>query len=363
MSLWSKKIRTATTGLLALTTFTGTVALSTSAGASPDRGDVVTHEFDWPTGLAFGGGKLWVTNAASSSVSEIDPTSGAWLGSLTSPRFGFNRPIAIVGYRGELFVANSNDTVTEVRASNGTLVRRIGGRAYHFSSPVAITTIGNDVLVLNSGASGSVTVFSAGTGALIRSISGSAYALDQPAAFTTSGNDVWVADEGNNSVTELDVSTGQLVRVISAQGLSSPDGIAAGSGMVWVANNASSSVTQISGSTGAVLATKTDQDGSYGFWNPTAMISTGYSIYTMTPYGTSPMVTKMSASTGHPYWFMCNTNGPYYFSELSAFAISNGDLWVASRSGANSKTPGAATGSLTELSLGSGQLIKTLPSH
>jgi streptogramin lyase len=187
--------------------------------------------------------------------------------------------------------------------------------------------------------------------------------LDQPAAFTTSGNDVWVADEGNNSVTELDVSTGQLVRVISAQGLSSPDGIAAGSGMVWVANNASSSVTQISGSTGAVLATKTDQDGSYGFWNPTAMISTGYSIYTMTPYGTSPMVTKMSASTGHPYWFMCNTNGPYYFSELSAFAISNGDLWVASRSGANSKTPGAATGSLTELSLGSGQLIKTLPSH
>ena len=194
-------------------------------------------------------------------------------------------------------------------------------------------------------------------------ILGEQYRFSGPNAIASNGRDVFVANQLNNSVTEINLTSGKLIRVVAQQGLSSPDGIAIGSGHVWVANNATSSVTEISATTGVVLGTKTDKDGSYGFWNPTAMISTGYSIYTMTPYGTSPMVTKMSASTGHPYWFMCNTNGPYYFSELSAFAISNGNLWVASRSGANSKTPGAKTGSLTELSLGSGKLMRTLPSH
>ncbi len=345
-------------GALVVAIVSGAVALPADASSR-----ATLSEFDSPSGLAFGGGHLWVTNATSSTVSEIDPNTGGWLGTLGSAQYGFNRPSAIVGYEGELFVANASGTVTEFRASSGTFVRSISGAAYRFSSPVALTTMGNDVLVLNSGASGSITVFSASTGAFIRNIRGPAYAMDNPAAFTTSGTDVWVADEGNNSVTELNVASTKLVRVISQQGLSSPDGIAIGSGNVWVANNATSSATEISATTGVVEGTKTDKDGSYGFWNPTVMVSTGYSIYTMTPYGTSPMVTKMSASTGHPYWFMCNTNGPYYFSELSAFAISDGNLWVASRNGANSKTPGAATGSLTELSLGSGKLIMTLPFH
>ena len=73
------------------------------------------------------------------------------------------------------------------------------------------------------------------------------------------------------------------------------------------------------------------------------------------------MVTNVTATTGAANWFMCNTNGPYYFSLLSAFAVSGDDLWVASRSGANSQTPGAATGSLTEMNTVSGALIATFP--
>jgi len=73
------------------------------------------------------------------------------------------------------------------------------------------------------------------------------------------------------------------------------------------------------------------------------------------------MVTKVSVTTGLPSWYMCNTNGPYYFSLLSAFAITGDDLWVASRSGANSQTPDAATGSLTELSTVNGALVTTVP--
>ena len=156
---------------------------------------------------------------------------------------------------------------------------------------------------------------------------------------------------------------GKLVRVIANQGLSAPDGVAVGGGSVWVADQATSGVTQIDEASGRVVTTKTDANASYGFWHPTLMISTGPNIYVATPLGTSPMVTKVSTASAKPYWFMCNTNGPYYFSVLSAFAITGNNLWVASQTGANSKTPGAAHGALTELQLGSGALVRTLPTH
>jgi DNA-binding beta-propeller fold protein YncE len=350
------------TGAIATLTCVLTLTASTVAvGASSSRNS--THEFNSPSGLAYVGGHLWVTNAADSSVSEIDPSTGAWLANLRSPGFGFFHPIAVVALGGELFVLNANDTLTELRASNGALVRRISGAQYRLSDPVALTTVGNDVLILNSGPVGSITEVSASTGAYILNIRGRTYALDNPAAFAVTGTDVFVANKSNNSVTEVDATTGKLIRVVAGHGLAAPDGVAIGSGNVWVADQFTSGVTEISAITGAVLANKTDANGSYGFWHPTVMISTGANIYVATPLGTSPMVTKISATTAKPYWFMCNTNGPYYFSLLSAFAVAGAHLWVASRSGANSKIPGAATGSLTELSLGSGTLIKTLPTH
>jgi len=84
-------------------------------------------------------------------------------------------------------------------------------------------------------------------------------------------------------------------------------------------------------------------------------------------YGSGPSVTIASAGNvfyrqpvwlqshgdqafglvGDAYWYMCNTNGPYYFSELSAFAVSATTL-VASRSGAITR-PRRRHRSLTEL--------------
>ena len=60
---------------------------------------------------------------------------------------------------------------------------------------------------------------------------------------------------------------------------------------------------------------------SYGFGDPATVIAAAGNVYVATPYGGSPMVTKVEATTGTPDWYMCNTNGPYYFSELSAFAV------------------------------------------
>lgn len=320
------------------------------------------REFDYPTGLAFAGGHLWVANEHGNSVSEINPTNGAWMASLTSGPYGIDAPTAIAANGPDIFVANSVKSISEINANTRQLVRIIFGSEYRFSRPVAITVAGGRVLVLNAGTSaGSLTEFSARTGLLLKTISGARFAFNDPAAFTTNGQDVYVADKGDNSVTEVNMVSGRLIDVISQQGLSEPDGIAIEDGRIWVADSQNNAATEINLANHAVLDTYTDSDGPYGFWDPATVIAAAGNVYIATPYGTSPMVTKVEATTGTPDWYMCNTNGPYYFSELSAFAVQGNNLWVASRTGANSQTPASATGSLTEMNIDSGDLIATYP--
>jgi hypothetical protein len=353
-------------GIATLALALGTVVAPATAHASSPRVSGA-NEFDEPTGLAIGGGHLWVTNEAGDSVTEINPSDGAWITTIARAKgYRFNRPIAITDNGTNLFIANAGDLVTEITASSGKLVRVISGARFHFANPVAITSTGNTVLVLSAGSatapSGSITEFSARTGAFLRRVTGAAFAFDNPLALTVSGANIFVADEGNDSVTEVKVANGALVRVIAGQGLDAPDGIAVSSGNVWVADAGSNAATDINATTGAVTATYSDSDGDYGFGQPSAVIATQGNVYVMTPYSTSPMVTKVGATNGTPYWYMCNTNGPYYFSDLSAFAVSGDDLWVASRTGDNSQTPGAKTGALTELKITDGSLVATFPS-
>ena len=320
------------------------------------------HEFDYPVALAFSGGHLFVANEHGNSVSEINPANGSWVASLTSGPYGIERPVGLASYGTDIFVANAVGSVSEISATTRRLVRIVFGKQYRFKNPVAITEAGGRVLVLNAGTStGSITEFNAHNGALIRVISGSRYDFRGSAAFATYGPDVFVANKSTNAVTEVNIGSGGLVRVVSEQGLSGPDGIAVNDGRVWVADATSNSATEITASSGAVVGTFTDSEASYGFWDPATVIAAGADVYIATPYGSSPMVTRVDATTGTPYWYMCNTNGPYYFSELSAFAVSGDNLWVASRTGANSPTPGSSTGSLTEMNLVSGALVGTFP--
>jgi outer membrane protein assembly factor BamB len=341
----------------------GAVPLS---GASSPKVAVGVLEFDAPSGLAVAGGHLWVTNEAGNSVTEINPSNGDWLHTFSrSSGYRLSRPVAITRSGADLFVANAS-SVLEMRASTGALVRLIPDQHGDFNDPVAITSSGNVILVLNAGrpaasVAGSITELNARTGALLRTIKGASFAFDNPAALTVAGPDAYVADKNDNSMTEVDVASGRLVRVVAGEGLDAPDGIAVQDGKIWVSNSAANSATEIDAATGVAVVTETDNDGQYGFGSPLMAIGTSGYVYIASPFGSSPMVTKVNALNGQPSWYMCNTNGPYYFSLLSAFALSGSDLWVASRSGANSQTPGASTGSLTELSTGSGALLMTLP--
>ena len=64
-----------------------TICVPADAGAASAvaPGTYNTAEFNVPTGLAFGGGHLWVSNQAGNSLTEIDPLTGAVDGVLPGP--------------------------------------------------------------------------------------------------------------------------------------------------------------------------------------------------------------------------------------------------------------------------------------
>ncbi len=337
---------------------------------APEAVAVGRPEFDAPSGLAYGGGHLWVANQANDSVTEVNPSTGAWIKTITKPADGFDQPAAIIDVGADLFVVNGGGSVTELLAQNGSLVGHVSGTAFGFDNPVAVAAIGSRLYVLNAGqptaspaVPGSVTIIDSGTRSLLGTISGPAFSFDDPTALTTWQHDLFVTDEAANAVTDIDTTTNSLVKLITDPGLSAPDGIAAAQGHAWVADSASSATTEIDVATATVLGTFGNADGDYGFSSPSATIANKSNVFIASPFGTSPMVTRLSATTGAPKWYMCNTNGPYYFSDLSAFAFVGDHLWVASRSGANNPLPDAATGSLTELYATSGALITTLPTN
>ena len=68
-----------------------------------------------------------------------------------------------------------------------------------------------------NGGGNSVTEINANTGALIRIISASRYQLNEPQAIAATGDTVWVLDSNdvsNTAITEIDAATGALVRVL-----------------------------------------------------------------------------------------------------------------------------------------------------
>jgi YVTN family beta-propeller protein len=83
-----------------------------------------------PTGVAVGGGSVWVTDSGFHSVSRVDPQSRS---STTIP-VG-DKPLGISYADGAIWVANSGDgTVSRIDAASGTVTDTI----HVGSSPVAI---------------------------------------------------------------------------------------------------------------------------------------------------------------------------------------------------------------------------------
>ena len=160
-----------------------------------------------PFVLASAAGGAWDNvSRALPSTTPVSPLS-----SVNVLGWGFDEPWAITTGGAHIWVANNGNSVTELSASTGALVKVIRGSRYGFNGSLGITSDGTHVWVANSDGR-SVTELSASTGTLVKVIRGSRYGFNDPWAITTGGTHIWVTNE--NSVTELSASTGALVKVI-----------------------------------------------------------------------------------------------------------------------------------------------------
>jgi hypothetical protein len=308
------------------------------------------YRFDAPDSAAVVGTDLFVTNGANDSVTEIKASDGAYVATISGSRYGFDAPSAVTAVGHDLFVANSSgNSVTEFKAGSRGHVRTISGADYGFADPVALASSGGDLFVLNG--AGSLTEVAAGTGALLGTASGPTFGFDDPTGLAVADGEVFVANSAADTVTVLDAGDLAFVASLSdpSFGFSTPIGVAFDGTDVWVTNQGDESVTEFSPTTLEELNVLVS--GNLPMVGPIAY-GDGY-VFAVSPPGSSPMVTQIIPSPASVSWMMCNTNGPYLFNNPQALVVAGDDLWVVNEGG----------NSLTEMDTDTGALIRTIADH
>jgi DNA-binding beta-propeller fold protein YncE len=305
------------------------------------------YGLDAPTAAAVVDRDLFVANEGGNSISVLNASTGAHLATIAGSSYQFDHPTAIIALGQDLFVANgAGNSVTEVDSTTRSSIRTIVGGQFHFSDPIALAGEHGRLYVLSS--SGSVTGIGTASGSLIGMASGTQFGFNHPKGIAASGNNLYVTNSGSDSITKIDDRTMTFVTTLrgSAYRLQKPTGVAVDGKNLWVTNEAGDSVTEISTKTSDPVRVVVDHTNL-----PTPgpiTVGDGH-VFTVSPPGDSPMVTQVMPNGSVP-WMMCNTNGPYLFSNPQAAIVSGDNLWVISK----------GSSSLTEINTDSGALIRTI---
>jgi hypothetical protein len=162
--------------------------------------NVLGWGFADPDNILVDGPDLFVANTGglgTSSLSEVDISSGKLVRSISAPEYRFAGPRAMLLEGATLFVVNTlGRSVTEVNAATGGLVRVLSGPGYGFNRPLAMVLDGPDLFVANEslGGPGSLTEVNAATGAPVKVLSGRQYGFDEPQALALDGTELFVAN-------------------------------------------------------------------------------------------------------------------------------------------------------------------------
>jgi len=215
--------------------------------------------------MALNDGHLWVADSLANDVVELDAATGSYVRTVKAAADCFKTPSDIASTGRYLWVTSS-DCVTQLNAGNGSLVRVLKAAKYHFDYPESIVYGDAHIWMVNGGnarGDASIVELSPTNGSLVRIINSSN--LASPIALTIIGSNVWVANEQNSTVADFSATDGSLVRVLSPvtfntagftitkYHFNSPAGIASSGADVWVSNSDGYPITEINGSTGALV--------------------------------------------------------------------------------------------------------------
>lgn len=259
---------------------------------------------------------------------------------------GFSHPDAVTSSGADVWVANYDNTVTELNESTGAVVRILSATSYGFDHPDAICADGTHVWVANGGQEDgtSVTEINEANGALVQVLAAANYEINGPDAISSDGKNVWVANDGSlvGTVTEIDATTGALVQVLQAPTYDFVNltAISSDGAHVWVAGY-NGTITELSASTGAFVQAFTDP--SYGFFEPDAIVSDGTNVWVVN-YGA---VVEFNVASGA-------------FVQSTATINGAGDSNGVSYDGTNVWVTNTRTNWVIELNEASGALVQVL---
>jgi YVTN family beta-propeller protein len=235
-----------------------------------------------PFAVSSDGTHVWVANYESSTVSEINASTGTVENTIEVG----SGPVSVSSDGTHVWVANYfSDTVSEINASTGTVENTIKG----FSGPVGVSSDGTHVWVTNYGLRGTVSEINASTDTVENTITVGSY----PRGVSSDGTHVWVGNQSSSTVSEINASTDTVENTIKIGYL--PEGVSSDGTHVWVVNGGfsgccSNTVSEINASTGTVENTI---PVGYG---PEGVSSDGTHVWvTNAEVGT---VSEINASTG-----------------------------------------------------------------
>jgi hypothetical protein len=196
-----------------------------------------------PSGVAFDGANIWVTNGGANRVTKLRASDGTILG--TFPVGNLPGGVAFDG--AHIWVANYlRDDVTKLRASDGANL----GAFPVGTKPEGIAFDGANVWVANYG-SNNVTKLRASDGANV----GSFTVGTNPIRVAFDGANVWVTNWGSNNVMKLRASDGANLGAFPVG--ANPDGLAFDGANIWIANWGNGKVTKLRASDGYNLGSFT----------------------------------------------------------------------------------------------------------
>jgi DNA-binding beta-propeller fold protein YncE len=272
--------------------------------------------FKGPTSIAVAGGRLWVTNSTGQSITEFGGT--ALPQSLSgSAAYAFTGTPAMVSGRNHLWIANrAGNSITELNVTSAHPVRTLTGSALQGVNSLALFGTMLWVATANS-----IVGYDTRSGGLIVT---DTYGIDRPAALAVSNGRLWVANAGDNSVTELDASTGAVLHnAQTGLNLSGPVSAAAGKATLWVASADSQAIAAISTQTGQVQQIIAGTPG-HRLARPYAVALAGGALWVVSRRDNS--VTEINTFTGS---IMTVLQGKSYgFSQPTGLVAFDGRLWV-----------------------------------
>ncbi len=245
----------------------GIVELNATSGALVRKLTAPSDHLIAPRSLVVSSGNLWVADSGANALTELNASSGALIRIVanTATQVRFDDPVAMAtpSIPGTLWVASeANGEVTEVSTSTGAVLKTITTPADGLMQPSGIALSGGSVFVADAGGN-QLTELSAATGALIQIITNSSlnqnYGFNAPGPMTAWGGFVYVASPPGSSpmVTQLDPGTGNgnwmMCNTNYAFHFSGPSALQVLGQNLFVANASNNTVTEMNATTGVLV--------------------------------------------------------------------------------------------------------------